>query len=382
MRIGIDASRSVSGGAIEHLRGILSESSTINKKINKVYIWAPFKTLSKLSNHTWLEKIPTDHLGSFTLIKLLWQKFILPKLCKKLKLNILFNTDAGTICNFKPSLTLLQNILPFEDKVISRYTLFQFSFYKILILRFIYLQSLRKTNHVMFLSNYSKKITNKFIKIRKFSVIPHGADKSFYKINFKKLNNKKNTSINALYVSNALIYKNQWNVITAISKIRSRYNINLKLKIIGGGTGYALNKMKLSKLKHDKGGKFIKLENFIEKNKIKKNYQNSHIFIYASSCESFGLSLLEAMSTGIPIACSNKSSLPELINGNTVYFNPENIEDIINAVIKILTNKKLRKKISQGAKKRSRDFTWIKSSQLTWGLLYNIAKKNSKYIKI
>ena len=140
--------------------------------------------------------------------------------------------------------------------------------------------------------------------------------------------------------------------------------------------------MKLSKLKYDKGGKFIKLEKFIEKNKIKKNYQNSHIFIYASSCESFGLSLLEAMSTGIPIACSNKSSLPELINGNTVYFNPENIEDIINAVIKILINKKLRKKISQGAKKRSRDFTWIKSSQLTWGLLYNIAKKNSKYIKV
>ena len=70
--------------------------------------------------------------------------------------------------------------------------------------------------------------------------------------------------INALYVSNALIYKNQWDVISAISKIRQRYNINLKLTIVGGGSGFALQKMKFSKFKYDRKGKFIKLDEFVD----------------------------------------------------------------------------------------------------------------------
>jgi glycosyltransferase involved in cell wall biosynthesis len=379
MRIGIDASRSISGGAIQHLKGILLNPPPIIKKINKVYIWAPSSTLSKLPSYSWLVKISIDYVGSNILKKLFWQRFILSKICKKLKINILFNTDAGTICNFKPSLTLLQNILPFENKVISNYRFFQFSLYKILILRFIFLKSLKQTNHIIFLSNFSKEISNKLVNIKNYSIIPHGVDKSFYKINFKKIDTKKNILINALYVSNALIYKNQWNVISAISKIRLRYNINLKLTIVGGGSGFALQKMKFSKFKYDRRGKFIKLDEFVEKNKIQKYYQKSHIFIYASSCESFGISLLEALSIGIPIACSNKSSLPELINGNAVFFDPENVEDIISSIMKIITNSKLRKKISQGSKKRSRNYTWKKSSQLTWKLIYNVARKYSKH---
>ena len=51
MRIGIDASRSISGGAIEHLKGILLHPPPIIKKINKVYIWAPSSTLSKLPSY-------------------------------------------------------------------------------------------------------------------------------------------------------------------------------------------------------------------------------------------------------------------------------------------------------------------------------------------
>ena len=88
LKIGIDASRSISGGAIEHLRGLLLHSSNKIKKIKKVYLWAPSNTLKKLPNHPWLEKISTDFLGNFILKKIFWQFFILPKVCKKLSINI------------------------------------------------------------------------------------------------------------------------------------------------------------------------------------------------------------------------------------------------------------------------------------------------------
>ena len=368
--IGIDASRSVSGGAIEHLKGILNHSSYKLNKIKKVHLWAPSSTLVKLPNYSWLEKNSTDFLGKFIFKKLFWQIFTLPKICKKLRLNILFNTSSSSLCLFKPSATLLQDIIPFENKIMSMYRYYQISFYRNLILRFVFIRCLKNTKHIIFLSKYSMKVASNYIKIKNFTIIPHGSDKYFFNVNYKKIIKKKNYQINTLYLSNALMYKNQSKVIEAIFKIRKRYQINIKLKIVGGGSGLALKEMTQAKLKFDKDNKFIKLCGFKKKNQIKKDYQNSHIFIFASSCESFGITLLEAMSTGIPIACSNKSSLPEIIKNNAVYFDPENIEEIVGAIMKIIRNNRLRNKISSGAKKRSKYYTWKKSSKLTWHTLY------------
>lgn len=375
MIIGIDASRSISGGAIEHLKGIFKAVPKISKKFNTVYIWAPSYILLKIPNYIWLKKISTDYLGNVLLLKIIWQIFFLPKICEKLGVKLLFNTDAGSLCPFKLSVTLVQDILPFDDEAISKFKLYQPAFYRIIFLRFLSIIRLKHTNHIIFLSKYSKKILNKFLQIKNYSIIPHGADESFYKVKFKNLKKKKD-KINVLYISNALIYKNQWNVIEAISKIRKKYKININLKIVGGGQGLALKKMNLAKQKFDKNNKFVSLTGFDTKKKIKKYYTNSHIFVFASSCEAFGISLLEAMSTGIPIACSNKSSLPEIIKNNAMYFDPENIDEIIKAIIKIINNDVLRKKISRGSKIRSKYFNWKKSSRLTWEILYKTAKLN------
>jgi glycosyltransferase involved in cell wall biosynthesis len=373
MNIGIEASRSVSGGALKHLNGILQHSYFKSKKIKKVYLWGPSSTLKKLPNFIWLEKISIDFLGRFLLKKIFWQFFILPKICKELSINLLFNTTASSVCYFRPSVTLLQDILPFENSIIQKLKFYHAFIYRILILRLIFIKSLKNSCHIIFLSKYSKKVTSNFIKIKNHSIIPHGVDKFFYKINYKKIT-KKNNPINALYVSNALMYKNQWNVIAAIAEIRKRYQINIKLKIVGGGSGLSLKKMNQSKLKYDKNNKFVKLFGFSNKDQLKRYYQNSHIFIFASSCESFGITLLEAMSVGIPITCSNKSSMPEIIKNNTIYFNPENTEEIILAIIKILTNDQLRNKLAIGAKIRSKHYTWKKSAKLTWKILNKVSK--------
>ena len=47
-------------------------------------------------------------------------------------------------------------------------------------------------------------------------------------------------------------------------------------------------------------------------------------FVFASSSETFGITLLEGMAIGMPIVCSNKSSLPEIFNNSGLYFDPKN----------------------------------------------------------
>ena len=66
----------------------------------------------------------------------------------------------------------------------------------------------------------------------------------------------------------------------------------------------------------------------------------------------FGLTTLEAMSKNIPVLVSNSSALNE-INGDAAdYFNPNNIKEIENKIIKISSNKSLREKLIKRSKKK------------------------------
>ena len=57
-------------------------------------------------------------------------------------------------------------------------------------------------------------------------------------------------------------------------------------------------------------------------------HKKSDIFVFASNSETFGITLLEAMSQAVPIVCSNQSSLPEVLQDGGLYFDPSNYIDL------------------------------------------------------
>jgi glycosyltransferase involved in cell wall biosynthesis len=94
-----------------------------------------------------------------------------------------------------------------------------------------------------------------------------------------------------------------------------------------------------------------------------KNLKDSDIFVFASSTETFGISLLEAMAIGMPIVCSNKSSLPEILQNGGLYFNPKNYLELSNQIELFITNKKIRKKKSEQARDLAFKFSWYKNTE-------------------
>ena len=99
IRIGIDASRNRSGGARAHIIGILNDfqESFLENQIQEIHIWSFPELLAQLPDTSWLIKHAPDDLNKSMPHQLWWQYKKLPIQAKAQDIDILLNTDAGTV---------------------------------------------------------------------------------------------------------------------------------------------------------------------------------------------------------------------------------------------------------------------------------------------
>jgi glycosyltransferase involved in cell wall biosynthesis len=95
-------------------------------------------------------------------------------------------------------------------------------------------------------------------------------------------------------------------------------------------------------------------------NQLAYVYSKALAFIFPSLYEGFGIPILEAFSCGCPVLLSNKSCFPEVAQDAAIYFDPQNSESILQAIEKVLIDKKLRSEKIEKGFKRLRDFSWQK----------------------
>lgn len=374
LKIAIDASRSKSGGAIEHIKCFLSASNPLKHKIKEIHIWSTNDLLESIPNYYWLKKHYVPYQKSPVILNLLWQFFIFPKMLKKNKIDILFKSDAGSVCFFQPNITLSQDMLSFEESEIKRYAIFTRERFRLETLKFIQLLSLKKAAAAIFLTEYAKDQINKFCEIKNSFIIPHGISNEFHNIQFieKKLEKKK--TLNCLYISNAAPYKHQWNVIEAISKLRDLEKREIKIKLIGGGKGESFKKTIKSKNKHDPEGSFVFFEKFLPHKEIIKELKKADIFIFASTCENLPITLLEAMSAGIPIISSDRRPMIDLLTEEFIFFDPLNIDSLVGALKKLINNQEKIKNLQLKSKSLSKNYSWEATAQETLTLIVNTYK--------
>ena len=83
--------------------------------------------------------------------------------------------------------------------------------------------------------------------------------------------------------------------------------------------------------------------------------------------EGFGLPIVEAMQSGVPIICSNVTSMPEVAGDAALLVNPFDIENIANAMKQLCDNKDdLRSKLIQKGFVQKKLFTWERTAGLLW----------------
>ena len=96
-------------------------------------------------------------------------------------------------------------------------------------------------------------------------------------------------------------------------------------------------------------------------------YATASCFVLPSFMEGFGLPLLEAMQHGVPVACSNVSSLPEVAGDAALYFDPSSDGEITRAIERLLRDRRLVDDLVFRGYERCASFTWAETARRTLG---------------
>jgi glycosyltransferase involved in cell wall biosynthesis len=374
--LGIDASRNRSGGAIEYLKAILIDVDFDRYQFKEVHVWANENLCKQLPNYPWLIKHSPSILNKNILFQLLWQLFILPKKFKEAKCNCLFITDASTLFVHNNSIVLSQDILSY-DKALMTSLKWGKQKLRLILIYFLQNNAFNKSKGVIFLTNYARTEIMRHCGYLKSTIcIPHASSFTKRKVdNHEKLLLKKEIKI--VYVSPFFEYKNQMNLVKAIIYLRTLYT-NICLTLVGDFNSAYGNKVLTLVKKNDPDFNYFNFVGSLLHDEVQELLLESDIFIFPSSCETFGIALLEAMQLGLPIASSAMSSMPETLKDSAMFFNPHDVSSIINALETIILDDELRINLALKAKARAEYYSWKSTSNKTFGYINEICLKSLK----
>jgi glycosyltransferase involved in cell wall biosynthesis len=184
-----------------------------------------------------------------------------------------------------------------------------------------------------------------------------------------------------LYAGRISPHKNLVRIIEAFSALKAELEKegkfpDLKLIIIGD----ELSKHPDLRRTVIRGGvqNDVRFMGFVPIEMLRLFYDAAKIFVFPSLYEGFGLPPLEAMAHGTPVITSNTSSLPEVVGNAAVLVNPENVFEIMRALLRVLLDQAVREKFKQRGYEQVKKFSWDTSARQILGVYQAVAGKQKK----
>ncbi|MBI4010634.1 MAG: glycosyltransferase family 4 protein [Candidatus Aenigmarchaeota archaeon] len=211
-------------------------------------------------------------------------------------------------------------------------------------------KALKQADYVIATSKKDERLFSKICNRNKIEVICPGVDWK----ELSKLPGTKSTNT-VLYVGRFSENKRLDKMLHVIAKAKKRI-IGVKLLMVGEDWGEKRKLLLLvKKLKLNENVSFVSgIEDHY------KYYSKANLFLLSSAYEGFGTSVVEAMSTGMPVIVNDIKTMHEIVSdGNDGYIvNFDKYEKVADLVVKILENRSLQKKIGASAKSSAKRFDW------------------------
>lgn len=222
------------------------------------------------------------------------------------------------------------------------------------LLRFV----VSKSSVAVAVSNYVKEMLKKRYGIDS-EVIYHGIDADRFKPQNKAESKRrvgyKETDFIILFVGKLHPVKDPLTLVRSIYRL-VKTNANVYLAMIGVGELYHEVKneiLGLNLLNH------VKLLGEVNDVKLRIWYSAADLFVLTSVTEAFGMTLLEAMASGLPVIASNSGACPEVVGNAGIIFNQGDHRDLAEKIIELFHDEELSKKMARASLKRAKEtFSW------------------------
>lgn len=372
MRLCIDASNLRAGGGITHLVELLGSVDATRHGFERVFVWSGAGTLRRISDRPWLTKRTHPVLESNPLRRAVWQFRRLGKLAQEDGCDLVFVPGGTFTTSFRPIVTMCRNMLPFEWREIRRYGA-SLQALRFLTLRMTQARSFRCASGTIFLTRYAFDAVERIVGQLPgpAPIIPHGVDSRFFAPVHSQCADS-DRPLELVYVSIVDHYKHQATVAQAVARLAGQGE-RIRLTLIGPAYAPALRRLRSVLQKSDPGAHVIRYLGPIAHDEIHAAYARADIGVFASSCENLPNILLEQMAAGLPIACSNRGPMPEILRDAGVFFDPEDVDSVCSALLVLIRSAGLRARLAYRAQALARRYSWERCAEETFGFLAEVS---------
>ena len=375
MHLGIDASNLRSGGSVTHLSELLGAAQPARFGFSRVFVWGGRDILCRLPQREWLECVHEPALDGALPARVWWQHTRLARLARKAACRLLFVPGGTYLGDFRPFVTMSRNALPFELSQALLYGASAMTL-RFLLLRLTQVKTIRNARGTIFLDDYARSLVlGTAGKVHGPDVIiPHGVSERFRAAPREQRNlsdYSPGEPFKLLYVSKIDAYKHQWHVAEAVSKL-VRMGLPVTLELVGDAHPPSLRRLRAA-VRRLKAWEYVRYRGPIPHAELPSIYRQADAFVFASSCENLPNTLLEAMTAGLPTACSNKGPMPNILGDAGVYFDPQDSDDTADALQSLIASPADREKYSSLAYGRARRYTWERCAAETFSFLSSLA---------
>jgi glycosyltransferase involved in cell wall biosynthesis len=155
-------------------------------------------------------------------------------------------------------------------------------------------------------------------------------------------------------------YKNLSSLVRALPELEER---NVRLVLPGAPTAH---EAELRVLARDLGVEDrVRFPAWVAQDELEGLYRLARCFVLPSLMEGFGLPVLEAMARDVPVACSNRSALPEVVGDAALLFDPEDQAAVTGAVVRLLADDALAADLRRRGRERCRQLSWRRTAEGT-----------------
>lgn len=369
MKIGFDGKR-----ATQNFTGLGNYSRYVLKILAKYYPenqYSVFAPTANQKNSDFLEHPSIQfHKPKKQLIKTLWRSIEIVKDLKKEKIDLFHGLSNEIPIGLKKA--GIPSVVTIHDLIFWRYSHY-YPFFDRKIYEFKVRYACKHADKIIAVSEQTKKDLISFFNVdeSRIEVIYQNCDPIF----LAKVSEEEKARIRFAYnlpeefllnVGTIETRKNSLLIVEALKKLKD----NIHLVIIGRETPYT---QEVRKFIADNNLKnrvhFLKNVSFHDLPGI---YQQARIFIYPSEFEGFGIPIVEALSSGIPVVAAKGSCLEEAGGQNSVYVDPNDSNELADQINLILNNSKKRELMIRSGFEHIKNFADKKIADKLFNLYQNL----------